>query len=119
MNPKAAAGRAALIAAVVGAAMVVTNASSVVTAKSVKSVAHAPSWCGSKKITLALLDGFGDNNWRLLVRGEAYNEALQCPSVTKYLYTNGHGNIQDAISQIHSLAAEGVNAMVIFPDAGQ
>ena len=29
-----------------------------------KPLAGAPSWCGTKKITLALADGFGDNNWR-------------------------------------------------------
>jgi ribose transport system substrate-binding protein len=101
----------------------VAGASVGVSARSLKSAAakpaHRPSWCGSKKITLALADGFGDNNWRLLVRGEAYNEALQCPSVTKYLYQDGHGNTQQAISQIKSLAAEGVSAMVIFPDAGK
>ena len=112
-------GRIAIAAAIIGAAIAVTNGSSIVSAKSSGAVAHAPSWCGPKKITLALLDGFGDNNWRLLVRGEAYNEALQCPSVTKYIYQNAHGNTQEAISQIKSVAAEGVNAMVVFPDAGE
>ena len=78
-----------------------------------------PSWCGSKKITLALADGFGDNNWRKVTTGEARNEAAQCPSVTKFVYTDGQGNTQKAISDIHSLVAQGVNAMVVFPDAGQ
>src|SRR5581483_116151 len=115
MSCTAKVGRAVLLAVVAGAVAFTASAP----AGASSSAASRPSWCGPKAITLALADGFGDNNWRLLVRGEAYNEALQCPSVTKYLYTNGHGNIQDAISQIHSLAAEGVNAMVIFPDAGQ
>ncbi|MBV9801938.1 MAG: substrate-binding domain-containing protein [Solirubrobacterales bacterium] len=78
-----------------------------------------PSWCGSKKITLALADGFGDNNWRKVTTGEARNEAAQCPSVTKFVYTDGQGNTQKAISDIHGLVAQGVNAMVVFPDAGQ
>jgi ribose transport system substrate-binding protein len=26
--------------------------------------ADVPSWCGSKKATIALLDGFGGNSWR-------------------------------------------------------
>ena len=78
-----------------------------------------PSWCGSKKITLALADGFGDNNWRKVTTGEARNEASQCPSVTKFIYTDGQGNTQKAISDIHGLVAQGVNAMVVFPDAGQ
>jgi ribose transport system substrate-binding protein len=78
-----------------------------------------PAWCGSKKITLALADGFGDNNWRKVTTGEAKNEAAQCPSVTKFIYTDGQGNTQKAISDIHGLVAQGVNAMVVFPDAGQ
>jgi ribose transport system substrate-binding protein len=83
------------------------------------SVAGAPSWCGSKKMTLALADGFGDNNWRRVVVGEARNEASKCPSVTKFDYTDGQGNTQKAISDIHGLVAQGVNAMVVFPDAGE
>ncbi|HEX8917682.1 MAG TPA: substrate-binding domain-containing protein, partial [Chloroflexota bacterium] len=110
---------AVVIAAIIGTGTFLTSGPGNVSARSVRVAAHAPSWCGSKKISLALLDGFGDNNWRLLVRGEAYNEALKCPSVTKYVYQNGHGNTQTAISQIKSVAAEGINALVVFPDAGK
>jgi ribose transport system substrate-binding protein len=79
----------------------------------------SPSWCGSKKITFALADGFGDNNWRKITTGEARDEAAQCKSITKFIYTDGQGNTQKAISDIHGLAAQGVNAAVVFPDAGQ
>jgi ribose transport system substrate-binding protein len=82
-------------------------------------VAGAPSWCGSKKITLALADGFGDNNWRKVTSAEAQAEAKKCPSVTKYVYTDGQGNTQKAISDIRGLVAQGVDAMVVFPDAGK
>jgi ribose transport system substrate-binding protein len=84
-----------------------------------KPVAGAPSWCGSKKITLALADGFGANNWRRITSAEAADEAKKCPSVTKYVYTDGQGNTQKAISDIKGLVAQGVNAMVVFPDAGK
>jgi ribose transport system substrate-binding protein len=83
------------------------------------SVAGAPSWCGSKKITLALADGFGDNNWRRITTAEARDEAKKCPNVTKFVYTDGQGNTQKAISDIQGLVAQGVNAMVVFPDAGK
>jgi ribose transport system substrate-binding protein len=79
----------------------------------------APSWCGPKKITVALADGFGDNNWRRITSAEAKAEASLCPSVTKYLYTDGQGNTQKAISDIQGLVAQGVNALVVFPDAGK
>jgi ribose transport system substrate-binding protein len=84
-----------------------------------KPVAGAPSWCGSKKITLALADGFGANNWRRITSAEAQDEAKKCPSVTKYIYTDGQGNTQKAISDIKGLVAQGVNALVVFPDAGK
>src|ERR1700759_2757548 len=44
------------------------------------SAGGTPSWCGEKEITLALADGFGDNNWRKITRAEAEAEANECPS---------------------------------------
>lgn len=76
-------------------------------------------WCGPKKASIALADGFGDNTWRELTRYSAVKIAAQCPSVTKYVYTNGEGNTQKAISDINSLVAQGTNAIVDFPDAGK
>ncbi|HEY2054234.1 MAG TPA: substrate-binding domain-containing protein [Solirubrobacterales bacterium] len=78
-----------------------------------------PSWCGEKEITLALADGFGDNNWRKITRAEAEAEAKECPSVTEVIYTDGQGNTQKAISDLEGLTAQGVNAAVVFPDAGK
>lgn len=79
----------------------------------------APSWCGEKEITLALADGFGDNNWRKITRAEAEAEAGECPSVKEFIYTDGQGNTQKAISDLEGLTAQGVNAAVVFPDAGK
>jgi ribose transport system substrate-binding protein len=78
-----------------------------------------PSWCGEKEITLALADGFGDNNWRKITRAEAEAEAAECPSVKEVIYTDGQGNTQKAISDLEGLTAQGVNAAVVFPDAGK
>src|SRR5579859_7128594 len=88
------------------------------TAAATGSSGGRPSWCGPKKITLALADGFGDNNWRRITTAEARDEAAKCPSVTAFDYTDGQGNTQKAISDIQGLVAKGVNAMVVFPDAG-
>jgi ribose transport system substrate-binding protein len=79
----------------------------------------APSWCGEKEISLALADGFGDNNWRKITRAEAENEAAQCPSVTEVTYTDGQGDTQKSISDLEGLTAQGVDAAVVFPDAGK
>jgi ribose transport system substrate-binding protein len=87
--------------------------------QSAAPLAGAPSWCGSKQITLGLLDGFGGNSWRLVTTASGEDEVKKCPSVTKYLYADGQGDTQKAISDIQSMVAQGVNAMVVFPDAGK
>jgi len=85
---------------------------------SAKSTA-TPSWCGPKKISLGLTDGFGGNSWRLVTTASARAEAAKCPSVTSLTYADGQGNTQKAISDIQGMVAKGVNAIVVFPDAGK
>jgi ribose transport system substrate-binding protein len=122
MQRRFATGAVALAAAVAVAACGSdsgSGGSSSQSASGGKPVAGAPSWCGSKKITLALADGFGDNNWRRITTAEGRDEASKCPSVTKFVYTDGQGNTQKSISDIQGLAAQGVNAMVVFPDQGK
>jgi ribose transport system substrate-binding protein len=80
--------------------------------------ASGPSWCGSKKVTLGLTDGFGGNSWRLVTTASAKDEIAKCKSVTSFTYADGQGNTQKAISDIQGLVAKGVNALVVFPDAG-
>ena len=79
---------------------------------------NVPPWCGPKKITLGLTDGFGGNSWRLITTASAKDEASKCPSVTQFFYANGNGNTQKAISDIQGMVARGVKALVVFPDAG-
>jgi ribose transport system substrate-binding protein len=78
-----------------------------------------PSWCGPKKITLGLTDGFGGNSWRLVTTASARNEAAKCPNVESLSYADGQGNVQKAISDIQGMVAKGVKALVVFPDAGK
>ena len=80
--------------------------------------AETPSWCGSKKATIALLDGYGGNSWRQVTTASGKQEALKCPSITKYEYADGQGDTQKAISDIKAMAAKGIDALVVFPDAG-
>ena len=78
-----------------------------------------PSWCGPKKITLGLTDGFGGNSWRLVTTAAGKDEAAKCPSVTEVLYADGQGDTQKSISDIQGMVAKGVDALVVFPDAGE
>jgi len=82
-------------------------------------LAGAPDWCGTKHITLAQLDGFGGNSWRLVTTASGEDEVKKCASVTSYQYANGNGDTQKSISDIQALTAKGVDAMVVFADAGQ
>ena len=45
-------------------------------------------------------------------------EALKCPSITKYEYADGQGDAQKSISDVKAMAAKGIDALVVFPDAG-
>lgn len=80
--------------------------------------AETPSWCGPKQASLALLDGYGGNSWRQVTTASGKEEALKCPSITKYEYADGQGDTQKSISDIKAMAAKGIDALVVFPDAG-
>lgn len=109
------------LALIVGVAMLALTACSAGTAPktSAAPVAGAPDWCGPTKISLGLLDGFGGNSWRLVTTAAGADEAAKCPSVTKYEYADGQGDTQKSIADIQGMVAKGVNALVVFPDAGE
>jgi ribose transport system substrate-binding protein len=75
-------------------------------------------FCGSKKIKVALADGFGGNSWRKTTRALFEAEAKKCPNITKVLYTDAQSDPQKAIADINGLVAQGVNVIVSFADAG-
>jgi len=102
------------LALICGAVMVTAAASFAKT-----SAGGVPSWCGPKKISLGLTDGFGGNSWRLVTTASARNEAAKCPRVTSVSYADGQGNTQKAISDIQGMVAKGLDAIVVFPDAGK
>ena len=112
---RGAATAAAFVVALSGSAVLMAAPSGAVA----KPRATSMSWCGPKKASIALADGFGDNTWREITRYSAVVVAAQCKNVTKYVYTNGQGNTQKAISDINSLVSQGITAMVDFPDAGE
>jgi ribose transport system substrate-binding protein len=78
-----------------------------------------PSWCGPDEIVLGMTDGFGGNSWRLVTTASARDEASKCPSVTDFEYADGQGDTQKAIADIQGMVAKGVDALVVFPDAGE
>ncbi|SCL29097.1 substrate-binding domain-containing protein [Micromonospora inyonensis] len=76
-------------------------------------------FCGSKPLKVALADGTGDNAWRKTARAEFEDEARKCPNLTVMPYSDAQNNPQKAISDIKALVAQGADAIVVFPDAGE
>ncbi|MGW3472202.1 substrate-binding domain-containing protein [Saccharopolyspora sp. NPDC000995] len=76
-------------------------------------------FCGTKPLKVALADGTGDNAWRKTARAEFEDEASKCPNLTVMPYSDAQNNPQKAISDIKALVAQGADAIVVFPDAGQ
>lgn len=76
------------------------------------------SFCGTKQITLGIHDGFGINAWSQASMAAVRSEAAKCPNV-KQVVAIGEGDLQKSISQVNSMVAQGVDALVLIPDFGQ
>lgn len=70
-------------------------------------------------ITVAYADGFGENVWRRVTAMEFIQQALTYPEVGEILYTSARGDAAQAISDLRSYIAQGVDVIVIFADAGE
>ncbi len=106
---------AALTAAAVAAAASWPTASQEIATSGVVSNV---SFCGTKPITLAVLDGFGINAWSQESYAAVRSEAAKCKNV-KQIVAAGGGDLQKMISDISSSVAQGANAIVVIPDFGQ
>jgi len=85
----------------------------------VSELREITEFCGDRPLKVALADGTGDNAWRKTARAEFEDEAAKCPNLTVLPYSDAQNNPQKAISDIKSLVAKGVDAIVVFADAGE
>ena len=76
-------------------------------------------FCGTKKIRVALSDGYGENSWRKITRAEFEDEASKCPNIAEIRYTDGQGNPQKQISDIQGLIAQKFDVILVYPDGGE
>ncbi|MGO4567026.1 substrate-binding domain-containing protein [Rhizobium sp. 2YAF20] len=74
--------------------------------------------CGTKPMTVALVDGYGADTWRKIARAEFEDELGKCPNVTKVLYADSLGDQQKYNGDLNSMASMGVNVLVTFTDYG-
>jgi ribose transport system substrate-binding protein len=75
-------------------------------------------FCGTKPITLAVLDGYGVNAWSQHSYAAVRAEAAKCKNV-KVTVAAGGGDLQKSIADISGAVAQGANAIVVIPDFGQ
>src|SRR2546428_11973866 len=85
----------ALASGVVLFAAAVSSARTDAAASSART-AGVPSWCGPKKITLGLTDGFGGDSWRLVTTAPARGGAGQGPAGDPPRYCGGRGDTPQA-----------------------
>ena len=81
-------------------------------------IVKGSSFCGKKPITLGIHDGFGINAWSQESLAAVRSEAAKCKNV-KTKVAIGGGDLQKSISDVNSMVAQGVNALVLIPDFGQ
>ena len=94
-----------------------------ITATASYEIAHAgilntTAFCGTKKITLGVEDGYGINSWSQASFAAVRSEAAKCPNVTQDVEAAG-GSLPTMISQIKGMANKGDQAIVVIPDDGQ
>jgi ribose transport system substrate-binding protein len=75
-------------------------------------------FCGTKKIKVALSDGWGGNYWRHIVRAEFEDEASKCKNITETRYTDGEFKPEKQIADIEGLVAQHFDVIVAFLDGG-
>ena len=74
--------------------------------------------CGSKPVSVTVVDGYGTNSWSKTVKAEIDSEAAKCKSITSVSYTAGAGDLAATNAAITGAAAKGSNILLVIPDAG-
>jgi ribose transport system substrate-binding protein len=70
------------------------------------------------KLTVAYVEGFGENTFRQMSKMEFILEALTYPKIGKIIYRSAHSDLNQAIADFKSVIAQHVSAIVTYPDFG-
>jgi ribose transport system substrate-binding protein len=70
------------------------------------------------KLTVAYVEGFGENVYRNISKMEFILQALTYPQIGKIIYTSAHSNPQQALTDFRAAIAQGVDVIVTYPDFG-
>jgi ribose transport system substrate-binding protein len=70
------------------------------------------------KLTVAYVEGFGENVYRQISKMEFILQALTYPEVGEIIYTSARSNPQQALTDFRAAIAKGVDVIVTYPDFG-
>jgi ribose transport system substrate-binding protein len=70
------------------------------------------------KLTVAYVEGFGENTYRQMSKMEFILQALTYPQIGKIIYRSAHSDLTQAIADFKSVIAQHVSAIVTYPDFG-
>ena len=70
------------------------------------------------KLTVAYVEGFGENTYRQMSKMEFILDALTYPQIGKIIYRSAHSDLNQAIADFKSMIAQHVSAIVTYPDFG-
>jgi ribose transport system substrate-binding protein len=70
------------------------------------------------KLTVAYVEGFGENVYRQVSRMEFILQALTYPQIGKIIYTSAHSDLNQALTDFRAAISQHVSAIVTYPDFG-
>ncbi len=109
---------ATLLSATAGAALAEGNQypGKVGTVDEFKDISN---FCGDKPLRVAYSSGTSGDPWRQISKAEFELEAAKCPNITEARYTDAQGSVEQQISDITGLAAQGFDVIIVYPDGGE
>ncbi len=70
------------------------------------------------KLTVAYVEGFGENVYRQISKMEFILQALTYPQVGHIVYTSAHSDLNQALTDFRAAISKHVNVIVTYPDFG-
>jgi ribose transport system substrate-binding protein len=70
------------------------------------------------KLTVAYVEGFGENIYRHISKMEFILQALTYKQIGKIIYTSAHSDPSQALTDFRAAIAQGVDVIVTYPDFG-
>jgi ABC-type sugar transport system substrate-binding protein len=70
------------------------------------------------KLSVAYVEGFGENTYRQISKMEFILQALTYPQIGKITYTSAHSDLQQALTDFRAAIAQKVSLIVTYPDFG-